>query len=429
MTEDLDSSALQANLRHLHTFVAVAEAGSIANAARMLFRAPSAVARAIAALEEAVQADLFERKPHGLLVSAYGRALLLRAKQVEQELSIACDELNNARPDRRGINCQTLMILMFNGRRVAAVASLAEMHNMGSVAQQLQMTQPAISAVVRELESRLGVSLFQRSPKGVTPTIYGETLAFRFSRVLYELRNIEPDLRAFEGISAGRITVGALPLCRAELLPIAVARFLEKHPKVRVSTVESPYESLVAGLRSGDIDLMIGALRNSAEAPDLEQIPLFEDRLSIIVRAGHPLTRMKEVQHRDLNRWRWVLGRNGSPSRSRLDAAFSQAGEAVPVPAVQTGDLAILRALLLHSDMVTSTSPHELRYELDTGEVVALKFSIEGSERTIGVVRRLSARASPPVHALMDELRLATEDYLLPGSRLPVRAMTSSRAA
>jgi LysR family transcriptional regulator, regulator for genes of the gallate degradation pathway len=97
--EHLDSSALQVNLRYLHTFIAAAESGSIANAAKMLFRAPSAVARAICALEAALRADLFERKPHGLLVSSYGRALLLRAKQAnprpfrpfKREISLCCE--------------------------------------------------------------------------------------------------------------------------------------------------------------------------------------------------------------------------------------------------------------------------------------------------------------------------------------------------
>jgi LysR family transcriptional regulator of gallate degradation len=411
--EHLDSSALRVNLRYLHTFIAVAKSGSIANAAKILFRAPSAVARAICALETALQADLFERKPHGLLVSAYGRALLLRAKQVEQELACACEQVNGSSANGRAINAASLMILMFNGRRVAAVASLAEMHNMASVAQQLQMTQPAISALVRELESRLGVALFQRSPKGVTPTPYGDALAFRFTRVLAELRNIEPDIRAIDGISAGRIAIGALPLCRAQLLPMAVASLVRKHPQVRVSTVESPYESLIAGLRSGDIDLVVGAFRSPIDIPDLEQIPLFEDELAIVVRAGHPLTQMENVRVQDLNRWPWVLAPSGAPSRAKLETAFSCADERAPVPAVQTGDLAVLRGLLLHGDMITSTSPYQLRYELDSGELVALKSPIPGSQRTIGVVLRLGARPCQAVYALVDELRGATAKYLL----------------
>jgi hypothetical protein len=104
----------------------------------------------------------------------------------------------------------------------------------------------------------------------VTPTPCGEALAFRLTRVLHELRNIA-DLRAIEGVSAGRIAIGALPLCRAQLLPMAVASLVRKHPRVRVSTVESPYESLIAGLRSSDIDLIVGALRSPIDIPDLEQ--------------------------------------------------------------------------------------------------------------------------------------------------------------
>jgi DNA-binding transcriptional ArsR family regulator len=105
-----------------------------------------------------------------------------------------------------------------NSRRVAIIASLAERHKIAAVAGEFGVTQAAISAGLKELEDRLGVTLFTRSAKGVIPTDAGELLAFHFRRSLAELRNIGADLAAMEGAVHGTLKIGALR--RAPLLTI-----------------------------------------------------------------------------------------------------------------------------------------------------------------------------------------------------------------
>jgi LysR family transcriptional regulator of gallate degradation len=92
-----------------------------------------------------------------------------------------------------------------------------------------------------------------------------------------------------------------------------------------VTTEESPYDMLAAALRSGDIDFIFGALRSAADAKDLQQEALFDDRISVIARAGHPLARAKRIDFDTLRRATWVLSRNGSPSRELLKRCFSAA--------------------------------------------------------------------------------------------------------
>ncbi len=401
------------NLRHLQAFSAVAAAGSVTQAAEALFRVASAVTRSVAELEAGLGVALFERKARGMLLNAYGEAVRVRANRVEQEFAAACQELagsDGAAPSHpvgtiKPIEARSLLASMFSGRRLALFASLSELHNMPAVAAAFGVTQPALSALVRELEARTGRALFTRSARGVTPTRAGSLLAFRCKRALAELRSIESDLAALRGAVEGRVVVGALPLSRTLILPSAIAALVARHPRLHASTVESPYEALAAALRSGDIDFIIGALRPPEDAKDLVQSALFEDRISLIVRAGHPLAKLSRIGRAALQRAQWVLSRTGSPSRELLERAFREAGHPPPVPTVETGDLALLRGLLLRSDMVTAISAHQLHYEIETGALVVLNHPLEGTRRSIGITQRKNALPSPAAQALIDTVR------------------------
>lgn len=400
-----DSVALGINLRHLRAFSAVAAAGSVAAAAEALYRVASAVTRSVLDLEAALGRPLFDRRARGMALNAYGELVLVRALRIEREFEEARTQLVARGGMDGGADVHSLFTSILNGRRLAVVASLAQKRNMPAVAREFGITQPAISSALKDLESGLGVALFTRTARGLSPTPAGEIVAFYFKRVLSELRHIGPDIAASEGSLQGSVTVGALPLGRTQILPLAIASLLARHPQLHVSTVESPYDALAASLRSGDVDFILGALRhNSGEVKDLQQQPLFEDRISVIARAGHPLAREKRIDFRMLREARWTLSRQGSPSRELLERFFSNARQAPPLPAVETGDLAVLRGLLLESDMLTAISPHQLRYEIRDGSLVVLDFPLEETRREIGLTQRLGAFPSPGARALMEEI-------------------------
>jgi len=223
--------------------------------------------------------------------------------------------------------------------------------------------------------------------------------------VLSELRHIVPDLAAIEGRLQGSIVVGALPLGRTQILPLAIAALLKRHPQLHVATVESPYEALAASLRSGDVDFILGALRGLSSDSEIGEEALFQDRISVIARAGHPLAGRRNIDFDDMRRASWVLSREGAPSRELFERFFSEARQAAPVPAVETGDLAVLRGLLLESDMLTAISAHQLRYEIRDASLVVIDFPLDRTLRHIGISQRVGTLPSPGARALMDEVR------------------------
>ncbi|MRX10090.1 LysR family transcriptional regulator [Pseudoduganella sp. FT25W] len=389
------------SLRHLHAFNAVAASGGIRRSSESLFRASSAVARSVASLEESLDAQLFERKGRGMLLTAAGEEVRKRADRIEAELHAVREEAVRLR-DRNGAKVGGIEALL-NERRLQAATLLAEMHHMPSVAHVMGVSQSAVSQAIARLEDMLGQPLFLRTAHGMMPTDAGRRWTESFERVLSELRHIPEDIAALAGVVLGVVTIGALPLARSQLLPTAIASVLKRHPQLHIRSLESPYEELTASLLSGRIDFIVGAQRASS-ADVFESRSLFEDKAALVARTGHPLTQRKKLTLQDLAGYRWVLSRSGTPLRESLVQFFNRQGQQPPSPAVETGDLALLRGLLVSSDMLTVLSAHQLHHEVQTSQLVVLPFEMPGMERSIGITTRKNAHLSPGAYALLAEI-------------------------
>jgi LysR family transcriptional regulator of gallate degradation len=385
------------SLRHLHAFSAVAAAGGIRRSSESLFRASSAVARSVASLEAALDVQLFERKGRGMLLTAAGELVRLRADRIEAELREVRDDALRLRAKVGGIEA------LLNERRLEAAALLAELHYMPGVAQAMGTSQSAVSQAIARLEDMLGVPMFLRTAHGMLPTDAGRRWIERFERVLAELRHIPDDIAALAGVVRGVVTIGALPLARSQLLPAAIAAVLREHPQLRVRSLESPYDELSADLLSGRIDFIIGALRHTA-GDAFTTAALFQDKAVLVARTGHPLASKKRLALKDLAGYPWVLGRAGTPLRESIESFFRSQDVEPPVPAVETGDLALLRGLLLESDMLTVLSARQLHHEVRTAQLAVLPLAMPGMERRIGVTTRRGAHLSPGARALLQEI-------------------------
>jgi LysR family transcriptional regulator of gallate degradation len=394
---------MQPELRHLRAFLAVADQGSANRASAALFRAQSAVSRSIHKLEQALDVPLFERRARGMLLTEYGRALLVRARRVRAEMEAARADVA-ALADRGAVRNAAIFAMLAHERRVRAFVALAEQHHMPSVAGSLGITQPAVSIAIRHLEESIGTALFERTARGMIPTPAGTALALRLKRALAEIRHAVADIAALRGVTQGTVTVGALPLSRTRLLPESIAGVIARHPGLRVATLEGSFETLAAGLRAGDLDFILGALRPAGYASDLEGEALAEDELGIVCRQGHPWARRRRLRDRDLEAARWVLPRVNTPNRTLFERALASRDLPPPRVVVETSDLAVLRGILLNTDLLTAISPRQLAYELEAGLLTRLPVPLRDTRRVIGITRRLDSVASPGAKILMEEL-------------------------
>ena len=396
-------------LRHVKVFLTVADTGSVSAAAKLLLRAQSAVTRSIMEIEAVVGAPLFERRSTGMGLTVFGEAYLRRARRAATEFESARREVADA-SGRSMPASSPVFSMRIGSRRLAAVVALTESHHMPDVARQLGITQPAVSAAVREIEDVLGIRLFDRTPRGLFPTPAAIALARRAKLASAELRHAIEEIAALQGVTRGQVNIGALPFGRTAILPRAVTRLLRTHPAIHVAVVEGPFETLAVSLRSGELDFIFGALRDFPPGSDITGESLLSDRLSVIVRAGHALTRKRRITLRDLAGSDWILNREGTPSRARLEAAFHASGLPTPNNRVETSSLAMTRGLLLESDCLTALSRHQIEHELRFGMLALLPIELPETSRQIGLMRRTNASPSPASEALAREIIQAVQD-------------------
>ncbi len=379
----------------------MAQTGSIAQAADRLRRAQSALSRSVRELETLLGVSLFERHRTGMVPTRFAEALLARGQQVAAELQAVHGDFEALSGRRLGAAPLLFLSMAVDNSRLAALIAMFEERNMASAARHIGVTQPAVSASIHHLEAGLGVRLFDRTPVGMKPTLFGESLAMRAKRAFAELRHAESDISALKGALRGRVTVGALPFGRTIILPRAIDRLLREHPGLHVSTIEGPYDTLAVGLRSGDIDFIFGALRERTASEALEGEIVIEDCLSVLARRGHPLASRRRLRLEDLVACHWVLPRHGTPARKLFESMLVRRGLASPKSVVESSSLAIVRALLMDSDRVTVLSRHQVHYELQYGMLTALPVELSETWRPIGIIQRTGAKPSPGGARLM----------------------------
>jgi len=396
--------AMRPELRHLRAFLAVAEQGSANRAGAALYRAQSAVSRSIRKLEDELGVELFERRARGMLLTQCGRALLVRARRVNAEMQAARNDIA-ALAEKGRIGNAPIFGMLTHERRVRAFVALAEQHHMPSVAESLGITQPAVSIAIRQIEDSVGIALFRRTARGTVPTPAGAALTLRLKRALAEIRHAVGEIASLRGTTQGVVTVGALPLGRTRLLPESMAAVVSEHPGVRIGTMEGSFEALAASLRAGDVDFILGALRPPDHASDLAGEALATDELGVVCRNGHPWASRAQLPAADLARAQWVLPRANTPNRMLFERALGARGVPTPNVIVETSDLAVLRGVLMNSDLLTAISPRQIAYELDAGLLQVLPFTLADTRRVIGITQRTDSLASPGAKLLIEEIR------------------------
>lgn len=395
---------LPLSLRYLRAFYQVCRCGSVSEASKALRRAQSAVTRAISQLESELEAPLFERSVHGMLPTEFGDALLNRVERAFAYMDTAFREITAF----TGLGKHApIYDLHMTERQLNVLVELRSQRHMGTVASVLAISQPAVSLALRNIEQLVGIRLFERTVRGMHPTPAGETLVRHLRLALNEIRIAADELAAIRGVEQGEIRVGALSLGSTDLLPTAVTRLLRKHPGLRVSTTEGPFETLAAALRGGEIDFIIGALRPPKYTEGLSREPLADDEMAIVARSGHPLSLRKRIGFHDLAGAQWVMPHRHTSTRALLESAAAARGAPAPDVALETTDLTIIREVLLESDMITAISPRQLSREISAGMLARLPIALPETLRQIGMLRRENDHPSPGANLLAEEMRAA----------------------
>lgn len=364
---------MRASLRHLRIVLAIRQTRSVTRAAELCHVSQPAVTAALAGIEATLGMRVFDRRPGGLNLTPAGKVLLLR---IGRALAVLDPALAGLSPRL----VQTARVAQLN-----ALIAVAETESFSAAARRLGLAQPTVHRAVSQLEHEVGHSLFDRSPHGVMPTRAVRLLAVAARLALYELDQALADVADVAGREGGRVVIGAMPLSRSVLLGPAIALFRTQWQTLAVRVVEGPYAELVLGLRRGEVDVLVGALR--PEVDDLAQEMLFHDEMAIVARADHPV--LQGVPGLvAMASYPWVVAPEGTPARDHFSAMFSDAGQAPPVSLVETGSMTLLGDLVGRTDHLGFVSARQVVRDIAGGRLAQVPFRPQSTSRAIGLTIR-----------------------------------------
>jgi len=311
----------------------------------------------------------------------------------------------------------------FKPRHLQLLVALDEIRNLGRVAASINVSQPAVSKALGELERGLGLKLFERTARGVVPTTYGECLIRHARVMLSELAQARDELRGLASGSSGSIRVGVLTTAALALLPRALATLKSQRPGITVLVREGTVETLLPELLLGNLDLIVGRLPDGRGAQELGERMLMEEGVSIVAGRHHPLAGRKRLRWSDLKPYPWVLPPVNTLLREPLERVFEANGIAMPANRIETLSVHVIRAYLHHTDAIAALAADVSRYYESLGLLAVLPLDLPGLVRPVGVIWSRHRPIAPGTKALIECL----EEVARPGKSPAVSSLAGGR--
>jgi LysR family transcriptional activator of glutamate synthase operon len=231
-----------------------------------------------------------------------------------------------------------------NADSLRTFLEVARLEHLGRASEALQADPSTVSRKIARLEQEIGVPLFERIGRSIRLTQAGKRFVGRAERLLSDLREAVADAEGAVSAESGEVRVGFLHTVGARWLPQRLARFLQAHPGVRFILEEGTTAEVASGVLAGDFDL--GILGPPPQnTPDLETVPLFRERVAVVVPIGHRLAGRTSAALHDLADEPLILPRSRSGLRKVIDDAFAAQGLSTKV-AYEGDDFSIVQGLV-----------------------------------------------------------------------------------
>jgi DNA-binding transcriptional LysR family regulator len=304
-------------------------------------------------------------------------------------------------------------------RLLTRFAAAVEHGSLNRAAKALNITQPALTKSIQQLEATFAAPLLERGVRGVVPTEFGKVVAARARLVQVELETIAAEIDGLRGLRRGKVRIGvpagigflSRVMCRATL------SLVEEGNRVGLDMTIGSRRQLLPALRGGEFDFVVTVLAEDGAATDLVEEPLFVDRDVIVVARSHVLARRRKVSFADLARHRWVAL---SESGALADELAARAGPEAADALVRSSSSLFVRILLREGDFVGIISRDAVSLEIAAGDFVELAIDrhelAAQAPRVLGFVYRSDLSLSSASRALMRHIRRigADEKAMIP---------------
>lgn len=256
-------------------------------------------------------------------------------------------------------------------RHLHTFVAVAQQGTLGRAAETLNLSQPALSKTLNELEQLTGTRLFERGRLGAQLTVPGEQFLTHAVKVLDALNTAGQALNRKEDASADVVRVGALPTAALGILPAAIGRFHQQQKSTSLQVATMNNTMLLAGLKSGEIDLGIGRMSDPELMGGLNYELLFLESLKLVVRPGHPLLQETITLSRVME-WPVVVSPKGTVPRQNAEALLQSQGCKMPAGCIETLSASLSRQLTVDYDYVWFVPSGAVKEDLRQATLVSI---------------------------------------------------------
>nr|WP_288926020.1 LysR family transcriptional regulator [uncultured Maritimibacter sp.] len=313
--------------RQVRVIRALSEHRRLSEAAESTAMSQPAFSRTLNSAEGQLGVALFQRGWSGSEPTALGEIVIDQCRRITAEFeTLERGVLGHDGPLR--------FPSLARWRHLRAVSAVVRHGTASAAARALGVSQPAISQSLRDIAGYVAPTLFIRRKAGMEPTEAARAIAALWDRINAALNDI-PALLADTGDSLlGRVSVGMLPFSGQSLVLEAFGEITQAHPRVQLVAIPGGYDTLVEALRRGEIDLIIGVLRNPSPFPEMVEKHLYFEDYMMIARTDHAIHDHRPSMA-ELAKEQWIVAPHGTPIRGFFDRMFRAAGTIPPAQSAE----------------------------------------------------------------------------------------------
>lgn len=270
--------------------------------------------------------------------------------------------------------------------------------NYTRAAEELFVSQPAVSRRIRELERELGVRLFEQLGKALHLTAAGEALAVEAERLLGGMERAAEVVRGHAAAGKGRLRIGASATPGCCLLPAVVGAFYRQHPDSELSYAVENSRVIERGIVSNELDM--GFIGETPESPALAARPVVMDEIICVTAPGHPLAGRKRVSPAVLANEMCVVRERGSSTRRLAEVWLAEKGSSFTT-VIELSSSEAIKALVASGVGLALMSIHAVEREVESGLLFRVPVAGLELKRPIYLVQHLDKHLSPVMRSFM----------------------------
>jgi DNA-binding transcriptional LysR family regulator len=316
--------------------------------------------------------------------------------------------------------------MLLDIREIQHVTAIGRFRNFARAAESLDISQPALSKSIRAIEASLGVRLFERSRKGVSPTTFGEIVLSASGPLLRSMDEVLTEIRRVKGLEAGSLRIGSGAFALDMSVAETVTRLAGRHPSLHLRLVLDDWESLTRKVVAGSLDVAVAEVTAAEQEPQLSVERMGEHGGVFYCRAGHPILSRAPITFESVSGFPLAM----SPLPGRVAPFFERIGAAGRIdpasghflPAITLDSVVLMKRAVRETDAISWAPKVLIASELRDGSLAALPFDPPWARLNYGIVRRADRPVTPALEMFLVELRAVEKRHsgsLPPGRGRP----------